>query len=85
MDDLMDLVKLCVCAVVLIFCGVFVILSIAFGTMWFVSGFEVKAWNKLHNTNYTQLDWFGGSDFIQKYHYPDRENAVKSEIKLNVN
>lgn len=52
---------------------------------WVIAGYEYKAWNQLHGTNYTQMQWFSGSDFIQKYHYPDRAEANKNEININSN
>ncbi len=52
---------------------------------WVISGFEYNTWNKMHGTNYTHYDWFTGSDFIQKYHYPDRDKTEKKEINVNLN
>lgn len=52
---------------------------------WIIAGFEYQTWNRLHGTNYTQYEWFTGSDFIQKYHYPDRDKTEKKEINVNLN
>lgn len=72
----------------MIFAGA-ILVSIFFWTamacIWTVSGFEYATWNKLHDTNYTQYEWFTGSDFIKKYHYPNRSETVKHELNLNTN
>ena len=55
------------------------------GCGWVIAGFEYEAWNKLHNTTYTHKQWFAGSDFIKKYHYPNRDETEKKEFNVNVN
>lgn len=68
---------------------VFGVIFIGFWTImfcaWIISGFESKTWNELHGTHYTQSQWFGGSEFIKKYHYPGREYNEKKELNVNVN
>ena len=85
MDDMFDffrgVVGFGLGIVVTVFVG---FLAILLGG-WIIAGFEYKAWNQLHGTNYTQYQWFAGSEFIEKYHYPNRNEATKSEVKLNVN
>ena len=87
-DCLEWVVKVVVKVLAICFCFGLVVMTIFWSVMgitWTVSGFEYKTWNKLHNTNYTQYDWFSGSDFIKKYHYPNRKDTDKNEINVNLN
>lgn len=78
MDDFKDVLKVCGFC----FIGAMTLFSTFLLILWVVAGFEYSTWNRLHGTNYTHYEWFTGSDFIEKYHYPGREEAVKNEIKL---
>lgn len=81
-DDFSDVLRVCM---VIFGSTITLFLTIAFCAMiggWLISGLEYQAWNKLHGTNYTQWDWFTSSGFIKNYHYPDREKALRNEIKL---
>ena len=60
-------------------------LTICLGWGLVISNFEYKTWNKLHSTNYSLYEWWTGSDFIKKYHYPGRDKADKKEININLN
>ena len=71
----------CVVAVM----SVATVMFICLGWSLVISNFEYGTWNKLHGTNYSLYDWWTGSDFIKKYHYPNREKAELKEFNVNLN
>lgn len=85
MDDFIDFFKMLMVLFLSVFLFVVMIVVFVLGYTWFCAGFESRAWNKLHGTSYSRSDWFGGSEFIEKYHYPNRDEAVKGELNVNQN
>lgn len=71
--------------IVLIAIGVVLLIAgIAIGISVIADKHEVKAFNRIHGTNYTHGEWFWAEDTIKDYHLGTVENK-NYEVNLNVN
>jgi len=67
-----------------IFAFVLFVGGIVVGMELISNHYEIKAFNKIHGTNYTLGDWFWAEGTIKDYHLGTVENK-KYEVDLNIN
>ena len=63
---------------------ILLLLAIAVGATAIARNGEVKAFNKIHETDYTFAEWFWAKDTIRDYHLGTVENK-NYQVDLNIN